>query len=140
MRLCLEADEARVMRVGTSAGALEALDRNWFDVVFLDFWLQPESGLGVLPEILRRQSGIGVIAITAFASFEKAVRNETRRGRLLPKPYTPDQVRHAGRRVVAANVFRRQMSELQDRLKQFLQWMRFSKLLSAKNRRRTGKR
>ena len=53
--LCLEADEARVITVGTSAGALEALDRSWFDVVFLDLWLQSESGLTVLPEILRRQ-------------------------------------------------------------------------------------
>src|SRR6516165_1560189 len=33
MRLCLEVDEARVMTVGTSAGALEALERSWFDVV-----------------------------------------------------------------------------------------------------------
>ena len=45
MRLCLEANEARVMTVGTSAGGLEALDRSWFDVVFLDLWLQSESAL-----------------------------------------------------------------------------------------------
>ena len=45
MRLCLEANEARVMTVGTSAGGLEALDRSWFDVVFLDLWLQSESDL-----------------------------------------------------------------------------------------------
>src|ERR1700675_630645 len=73
VRLCLEADNARVMGVGTSAGALEALERTRFDVVFLDLWLQAESGLAVLPEILRRQSGIGVVVITAFASFETAV-------------------------------------------------------------------
>ena len=117
MRLCLEADDARVMTVGTSAGALEALDRSWFDVVFLDLWLQSESGLTVLPEILRRQSGIGVIVITAFASFETAV-EAMRLGAVdyLPKPFTPEQVRHAARRVVAANLLRRQMSELRDRL------------------------
>src|SRR4029077_8370070 len=73
VRLCLEADNARVLGVGTAAGALEALERSRFDVVFLDLWLQAESGLNVLPEILRRQSGIGVIVITAFASFETAV-------------------------------------------------------------------
>jgi NtrC-family two-component system response regulator AlgB len=117
MRLCLEADDARVMTVGTSAGALEALDRGWFDVVFLDLWLQSESGLAVLPEILRRQSGIGVIVITAFATFETAV-EAMRLGAVdyLPKPFTPEQVRHAARRVIAANVLRRQVSELQDRL------------------------
>ncbi|MGO9606805.1 MAG: sigma-54-dependent transcriptional regulator [Candidatus Binataceae bacterium] len=117
MRLCLEADDARVMTVGTSAGALEALERSWFDVVFLDLWLQSESGLAVLPEILRRQAGVGVIVITAFASFETAV-EAMRLGAVdyLPKPFTPEQVRHAARRVVAANVLRRQVSELQDRL------------------------
>ena len=117
MRLCLEADNARVMGVATSAGALEALDRGYFDVVFLDLWLQSESGLTVLPEILRRQPGIGVVVITAFASFETAV-EAMRLGAVdyLPKPFTPEQVRHAARRVVAASLLRRQMSELQERL------------------------
>src|SRR5216684_3848384 len=117
VRLCLEVDNARVLGVGTSAGALEALERSRFDVVFLDLWLQAESGLTVLPEILRRQPGIGVIVITAFASFETAV-EAMKLGAVdyLPKPFTPEQVRHAARRVVSANVLRRQLTELQDRL------------------------
>lgn len=117
VRLCLEVDNARVLGVGTSAGALEALERSRFDVVFLDLWLQAESGLTVLPEILRRQPGIGVIVITAFASFETAV-EAMKLGAMdyLPKPFTPEQVRHAARRVVAAQVLQRQISELQDRL------------------------
>jgi two-component system, NtrC family, response regulator AlgB len=117
VRLCLEADNARVMGVGTSAGALEALERTRFDIVFLDLWLQAESGLAILPEILRRQPGIAIIVITAFASFETAV-EAMRLGALdyLPKPFTPDQVRHAARRVVSASVLRRQLSELKDRL------------------------
>lgn len=117
VRLCLEVDNARVLGVGTSAGALEALERSRFDVVFLDLWLQAESGLTVLPEILRRQPGIGVIVITAFASFETAV-EAMKLGAMdyLPKPFTPEQVRHAARRVVAAQVLQRQVSELQDRL------------------------
>ncbi len=119
VRLCLEVDNARVLGVGTSAGALEALERSRFDVVFLDLWLQAESGLTVLPEILRRQPGIGVIVITAFASFETAV-EAMKLGAMdyLPKPFTPEQVRHAARRVVAAQVLQRQISELQDRLDQ----------------------
>jgi len=119
VRLCLEVDNARVLGVGTSAGALEALERSRFDVVFLDLWLQAESGLTVLPEILRRQPGIGVIVITAFASFETAV-EAMKLGAMdyLPKPFTPEQVRHAARRVVAAQVLQRQVSELQDRLDQ----------------------
>jgi two-component system, NtrC family, response regulator AlgB len=117
VRLCLEADNARVLGVGTSRGALEALERSRFDVVFLDLWLQSESGLNVLPEILRRQPGVGVVVITAFASFETAV-EAMRLGAVdyLPKPFTPEQVRHSARRLVSANVLRRQISELQDRL------------------------
>jgi two-component system, NtrC family, response regulator AlgB len=117
VRLCLEADDARVLGVGTSAGALEALERSPFDVVFLDLWLQAESGMTLLPEILRRQPGAGVIVITAFATFETAV-EAMRHGAVdyLPKPFTPEQVRHAARRVVGERVLRRQISELQDRL------------------------
>jgi two-component system, NtrC family, response regulator AlgB len=117
IRLCLEADDARVMGVATSVGALEAIDRAYFDVVFLDLWLQSESGLDLLPEIIRRQPGIGVVVITAFATFETAV-EAMRLGAVdyLPKPFTPEQVRHAARRVVAGGVLRRQISELQDRL------------------------
>jgi NtrC-family two-component system response regulator AlgB len=117
LRLCLEADHARVQHVGTSAGGLDALERTRFDVVFLDLWLGAESGLAVLPEILRRQPGVGVIVVTAFASYESAV-EAMRLGAVdyLPKPFTPEQVRTAARRVVTANVLKRRLSELQDRL------------------------
>jgi NtrC-family two-component system response regulator AlgB len=117
VRLCLEADGVRVLGVGTAAGALEALDRGRFDVVFLDLWLKEESGLALLPEILRRQPGIGVIVITAFATFETAV-EAMKKGAVdyLPKPFTPEQVRNAARRVAEANVLRRRVSELQQRL------------------------
>lgn len=117
VRLCLEADNARVLGVGTSTGALNALDRSRFDVVFLDLWLQSESGLTVLPEILRRQPGVGVIVITAFATFESAV-EAMKMGAVdyLPKPFTPEQVRTAARRIVTAKVLKRQLTELQHRL------------------------
>jgi NtrC-family two-component system response regulator AlgB len=119
LRLCLEAVRARVVCVGTASGALDALDRSRFDVVFLDLWLGSDSGLTVLPEILRRQPGVGVIVVTAFASYESAV-EAMRLGAVdyLPKPFTPEQVRNAASRVVTANVLRRQVGELQDRLDQ----------------------
>jgi len=119
LRLCLEADNARVLGVGTAAGALDALERSRFDVVFLDLWLQSESGLTVLPEILRRQPGIGVIVVTAFATFESAV-EAMKMGAVdyLPKPFTPEQVRAAAKRIVTANVLKRQLTELQHRLDQ----------------------
>jgi NtrC-family two-component system response regulator AlgB len=117
LRLCLEADHARVLGVGTASGALDAVDRSRFDVIFLDLWLQSESGLAVLPEILRRQPGVGVIVITAFATFETAV-EAMKLGAVdyLPKPFTPEQVRAAAQRVVHAHQLKRQLGELQDRL------------------------
>ena len=49
------------------------LDRSRFDLVLLDLWLAPESGLTILPEILRGQPDVSVIGITAYAFFETAV-------------------------------------------------------------------
>lgn len=117
LRLCLEPDGARVLGVGTASGALEALDRGTFDIVFLDLWLGADSGLEVLPELLRRQPGVAVIVITAFATFETAV-SAMKLGAVdyLPKPFSPDQVRHAARRVLEANVLKKQVSALQERL------------------------
>src|ERR1700679_3773472 len=117
LRLCLEAGGARVFGVGTSGGALEALERGRYDVVLLDLWLGAESGLDLLPEILRRQPGVAVIVITAFATFESAVQ-AMKLGAVdyLPKPFTPEQVRHATRRVVEAAALKRQVSELEGRL------------------------
>jgi len=117
LRLCLEAENARVQQAGTSAGCLDALDRSRFDVVFLDLWLGSESGLTLLPELLRRQPGVGVIVVTAYATYESAV-EAMKLGAVdyLPKPFTPEQVRTAARRVVTAGVLRRRLTELQDRL------------------------
>jgi len=117
VRVCLEADGARVVGVGSASAAVELMERGRFDLVFLDLWLGSESGLDVLPEILRRQPQTGVIVITAFASFETAV-EAIKLGAVdyLPKPFTPQQVRYAAERVVAAAVLRRQVAELQDRI------------------------
>jgi len=71
----------------------------------------------LLPELLRRQPGVGVVVITAFASFETAVEAmKTGAADYLPKPFTPEQVRNVARRIVAANVLKRQVSELRERL------------------------
>ena len=119
LRLCLESDGARVLGVATPSGAFEALERSTFDAVFLDLWLGRESGLDVLPEILRRQPDTGVIVITAFASFETAVQ-AMKLGAVdyLPKPFTPDQVRHTARRVIGAKLLQSKLSELQERLEE----------------------
>jgi two-component system, NtrC family, response regulator AlgB len=117
LRLCLEAAHGRVQGVGSIEAALEALDRSRFDLVFLDIWLGPRSGIDALPDLLRRAPGAGIIVITAFATFERAV-EAMKRGAVdfLPKPFTPDQVRLAARRFLDASLLRRKVAELEERL------------------------
>lgn len=117
LRLCLEAAGGRVHGVGTTVAALEALERSYYDVALLDLWLGADSGMAALPEFLNRQPGIGVIVITAFASYETAV-EAMRRGAAdyLPKPFTPDQVRLAVRRALDGQRLRRRLTELEERL------------------------
>jgi NtrC-family two-component system response regulator AlgB len=114
LRLCLEVDNARVLGVGTASAALEVLERSRFDLVLLDLWLGPESGLTILPEILRRQPDTSVIVITAYASFETAVEARSRAVDY-PSPFTP--IRHSACRVVANNVLR-QVVESQERIEE----------------------
>jgi NtrC-family two-component system response regulator AlgB len=117
LRLCLESDGARVLGVGTTQGALEAVERGGFELVVLDLWLGSESGLDVIPEILHRQPGIAIVVITAFATFESAV-EAIKRGACdyLPKPFSPDQVRHVARRAVESSRLRRELSQTRARL------------------------
>jgi two-component system, NtrC family, response regulator AlgB len=117
LRLCLEAAGARVLGVATGRGAMEALERGHFDVVFLDLWLGAEAGLDFLPQMLARQPDLGVIVVTAYASIESAV-NAVKLGAAdyVPKPFTPDQVRLAANRVVESQRLKRRLVELQDEL------------------------
>ncbi len=119
LRLCLEADGARVLGVGTAGAALEALDRGRFDLILLDLWLGPESGLDSIADIRRRQPDAAIIVITAFATYDTAV-DAIKRGAAdyLPKPFTPDQVRHASRRALESAHLRRELADARARLEQ----------------------
>jgi NtrC-family two-component system response regulator AlgB len=119
IRLCLEVEGHRVLGVGSAPAALEALDRGRFDLCFLDLWLGSDSGLAVLPDVLRRQPGIGVVMITAFATIESAVEAmRTGAADYLPKPFSPEQVRLIAHRFAAARVLQRQVSELRSRVQE----------------------
>ncbi len=117
IRLCLEADGARALGVGSASAALEAIDRAVYDLVFLDLWLGSDSGLDTLPELLRRQPQAGIVVVTAYATFESAV-EAMRLGAVdyLPKPFTPDQLRRSARRVVTANQLRAEQAALGARI------------------------
>jgi len=119
LRLCLEADGARVLGVGSAAAALEALERGSFDLVLVDVWLGQDSGLDAIADIRRRQPSASIVVITALATFESAV-DAMKRGAFdyLPKPFTPDQVRHAARRALEATRTKQQLAEAKVRLQE----------------------
>jgi NtrC-family two-component system response regulator AlgB len=117
LRLCLEVSGARVLGVATAEAALEALERGRFDVVFLDLWLGSDSGLAALPEIIRRQPEVGVIVVTAYASIESAVEAvHAGAADYLPKPFSPEQVRLAAKRVLSTRRLQREVAELQSQV------------------------
>jgi len=65
--------------------------------------LNGESGLDLLPELLKINPQLDVIVFTAYASIETAV-EAMRRGAAdyISKPFTPEQIRQALSRLIQA--------------------------------------
>ena len=112
--MCLEAESCVVTAVATAAAALDAVEREAFDLVFLDLRLGDTDGLELLPRLLAARAGMRVIVITAYATFDTAV-EAVRRGAVdyLPKPFTPAQIRHVLQRVARGRVVERRLVELE---------------------------
>jgi NtrC-family two-component system response regulator AlgB len=115
--MALEAMGHEVVAVETGAAALKQLEGRSFDVAFLDLKLDGENGLDVLPELLKRDPELAVIEFTAFASVETAV-EAMRRGAVdyIPKPFTPDQIRHALEKILKSRRLEHRVVELESRL------------------------
>ncbi len=109
LTVCLDGAGCRVTSVPGLGAALEALERTPFDLAFVDLRLGAESGLDLLPRLLSARPDLSVVVVTAYATFDSAV-EAIKRGAFdyLPKPFTPDQIRH----VVAKQAERRAASRL----------------------------
>src|SRR4051794_9050546 len=94
VRTTLESMGHQVSEAGSGADALLALDQQRFDLCLLDLRLGREQGLDLLPGLLRKAPGLGVVVMTAYATIHSAV-EAMRAGAFdyLPKPFTPDQLR-----------------------------------------------
>lgn len=94
LRLTLESMTHRVADAAAGQSALAAVAQERFDLVFLDLRLGRDSGLDLLPELLKAAPGVGVVVMTAFAAVPTAV-EAMRLGAFdyLPKPFTPEQLR-----------------------------------------------
>lgn len=102
-RYCLEDDGYRISTASNGEQALEALNREVFDVCFLDLRLGDESGLDLLPQIKAIAPWVRVVIATAHSSVDSAV-DTMRAGAAdyLVKPCSPDQLRFAAGKQVEA--------------------------------------
>jgi two-component system, NtrC family, response regulator AlgB len=118
LRLALETMNHQVSEAGNSAQARERLGSSFYDVAFLDVRLGSESGLDVLPSLLRIAPGLAVIVITAYATIDTAV-EAMRRGAAdyLPKPFTPGQLRVVLERVDRVRRLQSQVVELEEQIR-----------------------
>jgi len=118
LALCLEGMGCKVTAVPSREAALGAVERDAFDLVFLDLRLGDESGLKLLPALLEDRPGLAVVMITAYATIETAV-EAVRRGALdyLPKPFTPSQVQIIVDQVVRARELKYRVAALEQDLR-----------------------
>lgn len=99
------------------AAALKQLRTDPFEIAFLDLKLRGESGLDLIPELLKVNPKLEIVVFTAFASIETAV-EAMRRGAVdyIPKPFTPEQVRQVINKIVRARQLQGRVAELESRL------------------------
>jgi len=114
LAICLENAGHRVTVVGTARDARGETDHQVFDLAFVDLRLGTEDGLDLIPELLARAPWLKIVVITAYASVDTAV-EAMRRGAsdYLPKPFKPDQVLLATRRVATLRSMEQRIATLQ---------------------------
>jgi NtrC-family two-component system response regulator AlgB len=118
LKSALESMGHRVGEASSGDRAAQLFASERFDLAFLDLRLGNESGLDVLPALLRAAPGLGVVVMTAFASIDTAV-EAMRRGAFdyLPKPFTPNQLRVVLGRWELVQGLRLQVSDLQEQVR-----------------------
>jgi two-component system, NtrC family, response regulator AlgB len=119
LRVCLEQIGSDVVEAATPEAALAALAQRPFDMAFVDLRLGLASGLDLLPLLLAEDSGLDVVMVTAYATFDTAVEAIQRGARdYLPKPFTPAQIRTVVSRLAERRTLRARVSELEGRLEE----------------------
>lgn len=115
--MALESIGYETVSAENPSAALRQLEAGHFDIAFLDLKLNGESGLDLLPELLKLDPRLEVVIFTAYASIQTAV-EAMRRGATdyLPKPFTPDQIRQVVNRIIENRKLRERVAELESRL------------------------
>jgi NtrC-family two-component system response regulator AlgB len=120
LRTTLESMGHAVTEAGSGDQARQALDKQLFDLAFLDLRLGREAGLELLGELIARAPRMAVVVMTAYASVDSAV-EAMRRGAFdyLPKPFTPGQLRLVLDRWSKLRRLQTQVASLQEQVKEF---------------------
>jgi NtrC-family two-component system response regulator AlgB len=111
--LALDAAGHYVETAENGTVALKSLKETSFDLVLLDLYLGEESGLQILETIRRDHPGVHVVIFTANATIPNAI-EATRLGAVdfLEKPFSPDQLRQALKRIATLRTLERKVEEL----------------------------
>ena len=119
IRMVLESANHQVVDVRTMAETMSQLESRAFDAALLDLRLAGESGLEILPEMLRVRPGLCVVIITAYAAVDTAV-EAMRRGAFdyLPKPFTPGQLRILMERVAKVQRLEDRVRDLEAQIRE----------------------
>lgn len=112
--MVLETLGHEVMEAGDATRARRLLEKQSFDVAFLDLKLGPDNGLDLLPHLLKIEPRLLVVVFTAFASLETAI-EAIKRGAYdyIPKPFTPEQIRQVFRKIENTRRLESRVAELE---------------------------
>ncbi len=115
--MVLETLGHEVVQVGDPVRARRALEKQSFDVAFLDLKLGVDNGLDLLPELLKIEASLIVVVFTAFASLETAI-EAIKRGAYdyIAKPFTPEQIRQVFRKIETTRRLESRVAELEARI------------------------
>jgi two-component system, NtrC family, response regulator AlgB len=93
LSICLESRGHRVVSVSNTKDAVIEIDRQVFDLAFVDLRLGTSNGLDLIPVFQAKCPWIKVVVITAYASVDSAVQ-AMRLGAVdyIAKPFTPEHV------------------------------------------------
>lgn len=99
----------------SAENALDVIDRSAPDILLLDYKLPGMDGLELLGRVSHQLPDLITIMITAYASIETAV-TATKKGAydILPKPFTPADIKYMLRKAVTRILLRRRARELEE--------------------------
>jgi len=108
----------RVSTAKDGPAALSLLSKNDFDLVITDLVMEGMSGLDLLSEIKEKHPHIEVIVVTGYASVSTAI-DAVKKGayHYIEKPFRPEEVRHLAARCLETVGLKRQVTELESRVK-----------------------